>query len=167
MSDKEISMETCNDDIPLFSLDGTNTQCKIVHVYDADTCRAVMKLNNKLCKFTLRLEGIDSPEMRPSKDKEGREEEIKAAKKARNRLIQMVTDQELDVDDVKLNKKIISQLLSDSRKLINIHCGGFDKYGRLLATLYESEGDKSINERLIEEGHGYSYNGGTKKKINY
>jgi endonuclease YncB( thermonuclease family) len=42
-------------------------QAKITNVYDADTCRAVFYLDNKLVKYTVRLKGIDTPEIRPKK----------------------------------------------------------------------------------------------------
>ena len=40
----------------------------------------------------------------------------------------------------------------------------FDKYGRLLGTLFLNEKDtKSVNQIMIDNGHGYKYDGGTKK----
>ena len=47
---------------------------------------------------------------------------------------------------------------------------GLDKYGRLLATLHYTENDAtkniySINDKMIESGHGYPYTGGTKEKF--
>ena len=56
-------------------------EAKITNVYDADTCRAVFFLGEKLVKYTIRLKGIDTPEIRPKKTVELREQEIKAAKK--------------------------------------------------------------------------------------
>ena len=42
--------------------------------------------------------------------------------------------------------------------------GGVGKYGRLLGWLYIGDDDLSLNEKMIEEGYAWSYDGGTKKK---
>ena len=43
---------------------------------------------------------------------------------------------------------------------MNVQCGKFDKYGRLLVDLFD--GDLHINQEMIKNGHGYKYIGGTK-----
>ena len=42
--------------------------------------------------------------------------------------------------------------------------GGMGKYGRLLGWLYIGDDDVSLNEKMIEEGYAWSYDGGTKQK---
>ena len=42
--------------------------------------------------------------------------------------------------------------------------GGVGKYGRLLGWLYIGDETESINERMIENGYAWEYDGGTKKK---
>ena len=42
--------------------------------------------------------------------------------------------------------------------------GGMGKYGRLLGWLYIGDDDLSLNEKMIEEGYAWAYDGGTKKK---
>ena len=42
--------------------------------------------------------------------------------------------------------------------------GGMGKYGRLLVWLYIGDDDLSLNEKMIEEGYAWSYDGGTKQK---
>ena len=37
-----------NADIPLFSLDQQNKICKVVDVYDADTCKIIFQLDGKI-----------------------------------------------------------------------------------------------------------------------
>jgi endonuclease YncB( thermonuclease family) len=151
----------CKDrEIECFNLEGQEFQAKATNIYDADTCRLVFFLNNKLVKYTVRLVGIDTPEIRPKRSVENRDQEIAAAKKARNRLIQLATDQTIDLD-LTPGKKEIQKILDSNKKLITIKCQEFDKYGRLLGKLYD--GDVCFNELLIEEGHAYAYDGGTKK----
>jgi len=66
-----------------FSLCGLTLKGKVVECYDADTCKIVIPIKDSLYKFTCRLNGIDSPEMKPRKDKQNRDSEILWAKKAR------------------------------------------------------------------------------------
>jgi len=40
-----------NADIPLFSLDQQNKICKVVDVYDADTCKIIFQLDGKIVKY--------------------------------------------------------------------------------------------------------------------
>ena len=43
---------------------------------------------------------------------------------------------------------------------------GFDKYGRVLGTLFQTKEDTvSVNQKMIDDGHGYVYNGGTKQTL--
>lgn len=151
-------------DISCFSLEGREIKAKITNVYDADTCRAVFYLADKLVKYTIRLKGIDTPEIRPRKTVEFREQEIKAAKKSRNRFIQLCTDQSIEIEK-EYKKKEIQNLIDNNKKIVILKCHEFDKYGRLLATIYEDTNKNSFNQTLIDEGYAYAYDGGTKQKF--
>lgn len=171
-----LKCKDCN--INNFSLKGKEFYCKVVNVYDADTCRAVFFLNGDLVKYTIRLKGVDSPEIRPPSSDKYRHFQISAAKQSRNRLIQLCTDCELEIQQ-ELSKNKIQKLINDNKKIIKIKCEEFDKYGRLLASLYTDVDRYSVNKepllnelfninhKLINEGFAYEYNGGTKKKFNY
>jgi len=176
-----LKCKDCN--INNFTLKGKEFYCKVVNVYDADTCRAVFFLNGELVKYTIRLKGVDSPEIRPPSSDKYRHFQITAAKQSRNRLIQLCTDCELEIES-ELSKSKIQKLINDNKKIIKIKCEEFDKYGRLLASLYtdidrysvdEESVNKekvlnklfNINHKLIDEGFAYEYDGGTKKKFNY
>ena len=141
----ESVLHNSNKNTPEFSLEGKIKLCKVVDVYDGDTCKVVFNLNNKVYRWTIRMEGYDSPEMRPSKKKENRELEIQAAKEARDYL---------------------KGLVQNDNQLVYIKCGDFDKYGRLLGTLYLHKNDSiSVNQMMIESNQGYVYNGGTRKEF--
>ena len=130
---------------PLFTLKDKLKLCKVVDVYDGDTCKVVFRLNKKIHRWNIRLDGYDTPEMRPSKSKANRDEEIAAAKRA---------------------KEYLKSLVMNDDQLVYIKCGEFDKYGRLLGVLFINKDDKeSVNQKMIKEGHGYEYHGGTKKKF--
>lgn len=42
---------------------------KVVHVTDGDTVKIALKLNDKMTRFTFRLNGIDTPETRKGETK--------------------------------------------------------------------------------------------------
>jgi micrococcal nuclease len=130
--------------VQLFSLDKQVYPAKIVRVYDGDTCFAVFKLNNQFVKFKVRMEGYDSPEMKPSLENKNREKEKKEAQKAKEELEKYVLN-----------------------KIVLLHCGKWDKYGRLLGTIFTSVNSTNvnINELMIKNGFGYKYDGGTKKEF--
>jgi len=141
-----------DNDIKVFNFNGIKTYGKIIKNYDGDTADCVIINNDILYRFKVRMYGYDSPEIKPSLNIENREEIIKKAKEAKNRLWQLTTK----TDEYKSHKN-----------LIKIECGDFDKYGRLLITAYNEDVEEynfenSINKKMIDEGYGYSYFGGKK-----
>jgi len=115
---------------------------RVIKVYDGDTITIATKLplikneNNKIWRFSVRLSGIDCPEIR-TKD----ENEKKIAIIARDKLSDKILNQIVQLKNVKL-----------------------DKYGRLLAdVLYNGE---NLSKWLLNQYLAIEYNGGTKKKIN-
>tara|TARA_B100001093_G_C26435963_1_gene846000 strand:+ start:109 stop:606 length:498 start_codon:yes stop_codon:yes gene_type:complete len=140
-------------EIPKFSLNGLRKDCKILKIYDGDTLWLASALfNNKLYRFNVRMKGYDSPEMKPSLKKSDREMEIVAAKSA---------------------KKFLEDLILN--RIVNVIFYDFDKYGRPLCEIYIPKKGKKcclgarekicVNTLMIEKGHGYPYNGGTKKEF--
>lgn len=132
---RKISPENVN----LFSLNGNKYPCRVVSVYDGDTCTVLFKMNRTPVKFKVRMLGYDSPEMKPRLNVENREQIKREAHVAKEALISKTKD----------------------RNII-LHCGKWDKYGRLLGTLYND--NININEWMISSGYGYPYDGGTKRK---
>ena len=137
-------------DAPEFSLEGQELKAKVVSVYDGDTVKCVFPLNNKLYKWNCRLSGVDTPEIR-TRDKV----EKKYGYQVRDALREKITD-----------------------KMVMVHCGEFDKYGRLLGQIYLKDeyeqqtgggGDSddlqknSINQWLIDNNYAFPYDGGSKK----
>lgn len=151
-------LEDCTKETPEFSLCGLTLQGKVVEMYDADTCKIVLPLQNTFYKFNCRLNGIDTPEMKPSKDKPNRENEILWAKKARSELLNLVCDTNVDYTDIK--KDDIVKTLQNNKKLITVKCLEFDKYGRLLVELYNN--NKCFNNILVEKNLAVNYDGGHK-----
>lgn len=148
------TLSLCNaKNTPRFTICGIH-RAKVVSVYDGDTITAAINLySNKYYKFSIRLNGIDTPELRTKNA-----EEKQAGIVARDYLRLLVLD-----------------------RIIKLDVGKFDKYGRALAYLYnedvsdadiEQERDspsnqrpKSINYNMITTNHAVAYDGGTKKKF--
>lgn len=119
-----------------FGFDGETKEAKVVDVYDGDTCKVVFPVLRKLYKFNCRIQGVDTPEIR-TRDKTEKEFGLK------------VRDH--------LREKILNQV-------VDIHCGEFDKYGRLLIDIQCKNENINISKWLIDNNYAFAYDGGTKKK---
>ena len=138
-------LRKCDKKTKPFSLDGITKLCKVVDVYDGDTCRVVFEHNGSFNKWTIRMTGYDTPEIRPRKTVPNRDEVKARARESRDFLK--------------------SKIMGYPEQLVFIRCACFDKYGRLLGEIFtDSDLTENINQLMITEGYGYEYDGGTKKK---
>ena len=106
----------------------------VIKVYDGDTITvAAYPFKNSIpYRFSLRLNGIDTPELRTKCEKE-------------KELGYLVKE--------KLENKILN-------KIIYIRDVSTEKYGRLLCNIFENIDDKkSINQWIIDNKMGTVYNG--------
>ena len=118
---------------------------EINRVVDGDTIDVTIDLGFDLYKKErVRVAGIDTPEKRT------RDLEEKA----------------LGIDATNyLKKKLEDTIAGDDELTIRTELkGGMGKYGRLLGWLYVGDDDVSLNEKMIQEGYAWEYDGGTKKK---
>ena len=129
----DLNTINCNN-VEMFSLEGYNIDAIIVKVYDGDTVHAVFEFKDTLYKWTCRIDGIDTPEI---KSKNPKEKEVA-----------------IIVRDF-LKEKIL-------KKIVNLKCKSFDKYGRLLVDIYYN--GEFINELLVDKKYAKKYDGGTKEK---
>ena len=112
---------------------------RVIKVYDADTITIASKLpydESPMYRLSVRLNGIDTPEM---KGKSITDDEKEAAKLARDFVSNSV-----------LNKYVTLQNIES------------EKYGRILADVYI--GNIHLNELLLKERYAVKYDGGTKIK---
>tara|TARA_B000000557_G_C20583774_1_gene362488 strand:- start:152 stop:607 length:456 start_codon:yes stop_codon:yes gene_type:complete len=108
---------------------------KVIKVYDGDTITIASKLpfkNSPIYRFSVRLDGIDTPEL---KSKYSYEKQL--AESAQKFLSDQILDKIVELREIKN-----------------------EKYGRILAIVYL--GDVNINELMIDKKHAIPYNGGTK-----
>ena len=110
---------------------------RVIKVYDGDTITIASKVPNLkhslIYKFSVRLNGIDSPEI-----KSNNKDEKTIAIKARNALSSKILQKDVYLKNIKK-----------------------EKYGRLLCDVYLDK--ENINEWMIEERYAVNYDGGTKK----
>lgn len=159
-------LRQCNDeDVHDFSLDGIDVWAKVVDIYDGDTFRlAFFMPHGEIVKFKMRGEGYNCPELYPPKNHSHREEEMNQAFCARNKLLELVCDSKIDLH-TRYSRKDIRLILSKNNKLVWAKLGSFEKYGRLLVTMYtEGNKEKSINQILVEEKYAVEYHGEKRNK---
>ena len=118
---------------------------EIVKVLDGDTIDVIIDLGFDLYKKErVRIAGVDTPEKR-TRDLEEKELGVDAT----NWLIEQLDGAIAGEDDLVIRTELV---------------GGMGKYGRLLGWLYIGDETVSINEKMIEQGYAWEYDGGTKKK---
>lgn len=129
--------------IKLFNFSEGLYDIKVVDIYDGDTLTVGLLYNDAPIKLKVRMEGYDSPEMKPSMSIENRDLNIKCAHLAKDKLNELTKDKILQI---KFNETI-------------------DKYGRQLGKLYDNE--ICINDIMINEGYGKSYSGNKKSPYTF
>lgn len=110
---------------------------KVIKVYDGDTITIAAKLPNTegpIYRFSVRLNGIDTPEIRGKTD-------------AERKLAIIVRDA--------LKELLIGKIV-ELRNVAN------EKYGRILADVYID--NMSINDWLIDQDFAVPYDGGKKMR---
>jgi len=144
---------------PHFTLNGKKMWGRIVSVHDGDTVTIVLNIFDGFYKFNVRLNGIDTCELK-SKNEKNKE----LACFARSRLLSLITKKEISETTLLKDRRMINNFLNKNTYCVWIECLEFDKYGRLLGNIYSD--NKSVNESfsnlLIKEKLAYNYTGETK-----
>lgn len=116
---------------------------RVIKVYDGDTLTIACCLNGdstveKYYRFSVRLSGIDTPEM---KSRDATEKSLAAA--AQTALSNLVL-----------------------HKIVQLQNVSFEKYGRLLADVYVSGANGKpihVNQYMLDNKYAVYYDGGTKQ----
>ena len=93
--------------IKKFSLEDKIFIGKVVEVYDGDTCKIAIYFKNEFMKFTMRMLGYDTPELR--------------------------TKNEIEKKFGYISKEMLERLILN--KIVKVFCHKFDKYGRILCSI--------------------------------
>ena len=118
---------------------------RVIDVYDADTFKCIIFYRNIPTIISIRLSGIDTPEIKP---KTGNIEEKKQEKAL-----------------AIISRIYFMKLIMGCENILYIKTNGSDKYGRTLAEIYKSHNeDMSINQTLINMRLADTYYGNTKEK---
>ena len=137
---------TCtSENTPNYGYENLKKLVKVLKVMDGDTIDIALHSDDtgKIFKHRIRLYGIDTPEMHPSLSNPDRLKEIEASKQS---------------------KEALTQRLQENDNMVIAHFHKFDKYGRLMATLHDKQGE-DINKWMIVSGYAQEYFGKTKKKF--
>jgi micrococcal nuclease len=113
------------------------TSGQVVKVYDGDTITIASKMpydNSPMYRFSVRLNGIDTPEIKGKTD-----DEKSMAIEVRNKLSELI-----------MNKRVFLKNVSS------------EKYGRILADVYLDD-TIHINQWLVDNRYAVKYDGGTKR----
>ncbi len=111
----------------------------VIKVYDGDTITIASRLpiipieTQPIYRFSVRLNGIDTPEIKGKDD-----DEKQCAQRAKEYVSKMVMGKLVTLEDVQL-----------------------EKYGRLLATVLTETGE-NLNELMVNCRYAVKYDGGTK-----
>lgn len=139
------------DNLPEFSFEGLSAWAKCVNCYDGDSARVVFIYNNKLVKCTVRMLGYDAPELKGTSGIEHQQ-----ALDAKYHLTRLL----------KLNEPLVNHSTDVKDRLVFIKMGKWDKYGRLLATIFHNDINTdfshSINAQIMSLPGSHPYDGGTK-----
>jgi endonuclease YncB( thermonuclease family) len=139
---KNVYQDCTYENTPTYTYEHIRKMIKVLRVVDGDTVDiALQEETGKIFKHRVRLYGIDTPEKRPSASDPERDKEIAASKRSSDALI----------DRLKENDNLVIALFHKP-----------DKYGRLLCTFYDKQGD-DINQWMVKSGFAYEYFGKTKK----
>jgi endonuclease YncB( thermonuclease family) len=146
---------------PFFTLNGKKMYCRVVNVYDGDTITVVLNIFDGFYKFSVRMNGIDTCEIK-SKNEKNKE----LACFARSRLISLITDKDISETSLLKDRRTINNFLNKNVYCVWIECLDFDKYGRLLANIYKNDNvltpSESFSSILLKEKLAYTYTGETK-----
>jgi endonuclease YncB( thermonuclease family) len=145
VEEKDIYKDCTFENTPSFTFENIHKKVKVLRLVDGDTMDIALEHEDtgKIYKHRVRLYGIDTPEKRPPKNDPYRELEIEASLRA---------------------LRALELIVQDNNYILVAHFQGFDKYGRLLCTLYDKKGD-NMNEWMVKNGYANEYYGKTKKKF--
>lgn len=124
------------DNTPKFGFEGQIKLCKCVKVIDGDSINIILSLNSKFYVINCRLNNIDTAELKSKNPKE-----------------KLVALQAKEYVETKLLNKIFK-----------IRCEKFDKFGRLLITIFYK--NDTLNNELIRQNLAYEYKGKKKREFN-
>jgi endonuclease YncB( thermonuclease family) len=135
-----LTLDDCTvDNCPVFNFANEVKECKVVDVYDGDTCKVCFAMGGGFYKFAVRMLGYNTHEMKQKRDDPQAASNKASAIAARDYLRGLV-----------LGKRVF------------IQCQEQDKYGRILGRIYLDHTlapSVCVNDMMLTSGHGFAYSG--------
>jgi len=139
-----------HDEFTKFQLSGLTLKCKVLHIYNGDTCDVGFELYGVALQRRLRLRWINTEEIRQSTKlvQEVREQRKQNAIYAKYRLVEMLTGSK-PTDDTECK-----QFINATPKDIWVKFYDDDNFSRSVSEIYLDDKFKtSVHELMIKEGH--------------
>jgi endonuclease YncB( thermonuclease family) len=128
-------------------------RARLLETHDGDTIKVAIVEGGKAQQFTVRVLGVDTPEVR-SKDPA----EKAAGIRARNFVAGWALPDRFSVDGV-YSEQELKAAYADTPVMLEVDFKGTDKYGRGLASVYKPGCGTSLSDLLIANGHAVEYGG--------
>lgn len=127
-------LEKCTlEELHKFTIKDEVHLAKVLACYDGDTLTCAFKYSSKYHLFKVRLLLYDSEEIRQS---------TKLTEEERQKRKALALSAKARLEELVLNKNVI------------LECYGFDAFGRILGIVKLDGLEKSINQIMLDEGHG-------------
>ena len=145
-------------DPPEFQLTGRRT-ARLLESHDGDTIKVSIVLYGEVVKVSVRLLGIDAPEVRSRND-----EERAAAVRARDFLAAWALPERFSAGHG-YSEAELRQAYREEPVMLEVDFRGADKYGlRYLGRVHREDGS-CLNDAMLRSGHARPYDGGAKQKF--
>lgn len=144
------------EDLPEFGKLHGRRQARLLETHDGDTMKVAIVKGGKAHKVTIRVLGIDTPEVR-SKDPA----EKAAGIRARNFVAAWALPDRFAVDGV-YGESALKAAYAETPVMLEVDFKGTEKFGRNLALVYKPGCQTSLSDLLIANGHAVEYDGGKK-----
>lgn len=137
-----------------FTFDGIVTDCKVIDVIDGDTIKVMLLFNDKPILLNIRMFGYDAPSI---KSKKSSQKTSTNGKRAKQMLINLVTDCSDKINENTRSKDITKIIRAENKKIVKIHLMDFDKYDEIFAKIYLADQNKFVDEIMLESNLVYTY----------
>jgi endonuclease YncB( thermonuclease family) len=140
--------------IPKFTFNNLETFAKVIDVYDGDRCTVLMKINNNINTYNIRIFGYNAPSLKSK----GSSRQISTnGINAKLLLINLITSCGNLIDETTSIRKTTHIIKDNNVKIVKIKLLDFDKYDRIFARIYLDEQNKFVDEIMIESSLVYPY----------
>lgn len=140
-------------DPPELGLTGMR-RVRLLETHDGDTMKVAVVFRGKVVKVSVRLLGVDTPEVRTKNPAEKA-----AGVAARDFVAAWALPGRMNVGG-RYTEAALKETYAATRVMLDVDFKGADKFARYLGRVYKD--GECLNDLLISSGHAVAYDGGTK-----